>query len=244
MLAAVAPLPAAPRGPSIIVSPFQFEVVHNPAPQVTGDILTLQNMGFNWLDWSIGEYSDTSCTVPVDLPWLSVDQLGGTLFPNEAVFINVTFDSSVVPDGDYTGSLCVFSNDPFNPVVPVYTRLIVAYPLPTKVPPTPTEVPPTKVPPTPTEEPPPTKVPPTPTEEVPPTKVPPTPTDVPPATQVPPTATVRATRTPTVPAATATTPPLPTFLPTRTPGVGVTATATQALPTQPNQRYLPLTRRR
>jgi hypothetical protein len=63
----------------------------------------------------------SSCASNQDLPWLSVSPSSGTTLSQTTTPVVVTYDSTGLVDGTYTGNLCITSNDPFNPdkVVPV-----------------------------------------------------------------------------------------------------------------------------
>lgn len=52
------------------------------------------------------------CEVPSDIPWLSVSPTAGTTPPMSTDTVNVTFDSTGLAPGMYTGNLCISSNDP------------------------------------------------------------------------------------------------------------------------------------
>ena len=52
------------------------------------------------------------CLVPADIPWLSADPISGTIPVASGQTVDVTFDSTGLPDGTYTANLCVESNDP------------------------------------------------------------------------------------------------------------------------------------
>ncbi len=52
------------------------------------------------------------CDAPSDIPWASVAPANGTTAPGATTSVQVTFDSTGLPLGTYTGNLCVDSNDP------------------------------------------------------------------------------------------------------------------------------------
>jgi hypothetical protein len=66
-----------------------------------------------------------ACDSTSDMPWVSVNPLGGTTAPGASSSVNVAFDSSGLADGVYTGNLCVSSNDPATPLVVVPLTLTV-----------------------------------------------------------------------------------------------------------------------
>ncbi|HRX04745.1 MAG TPA: hypothetical protein P5148_16485, partial [Anaerolineae bacterium] len=53
-----------------------------------------------------------ACDAPADIPWASVSPDNGTTTPGNSTNVQVTFDSTGLADGVYTGNLCVTSNDP------------------------------------------------------------------------------------------------------------------------------------
>lgn len=63
-----------------------------------------------------------------DLPWASVSPISGTTPVGGNTQVNVTFDSTGLADGTYTGSLGISSNDPANRCVHVPLTLTVRAP--------------------------------------------------------------------------------------------------------------------
>ncbi len=70
----------------------------------------------------------TGCTAGDILPWASVDTGSGTIAAGGNASVTVTFDSTGLAVGTYSGLLCVNSNDPVNPQVEVPVELTVAPP--------------------------------------------------------------------------------------------------------------------
>jgi hypothetical protein len=68
-----------------------------------------------------GEVEDYTINVGGVPPisWLSADPLSGTLAPGASTVVVVTFNSTDLDDGDYSGSIVFNSNDPINPVITV-----------------------------------------------------------------------------------------------------------------------------
>jgi len=64
-------------------------------------------------------------TPPSNIPWLSEIPTSGTVNPSACIFVEVSFDSTGLTLGTYTGELDVNSNDPEEPVVPVDVTLNV-----------------------------------------------------------------------------------------------------------------------
>lgn len=65
------------------------------------------------------------CSGPTDLPWVGVTSNSGTTGVGESSDVLVTFFSAGLPVGVYEGLLCVESNDPDTPVVPVPLTMTV-----------------------------------------------------------------------------------------------------------------------
>ncbi len=69
-------------------------------------------------DNPLGEFEGATQTlgtcVPSDYGWLSLTPITGTTAPAAATPVDVTFDSTGLPAGVYTGQLCIRSNDPDN----------------------------------------------------------------------------------------------------------------------------------
>ncbi|MDX9953682.1 MAG: S8 family serine peptidase [Anaerolineae bacterium] len=73
---------------------------------------TLTQQGFPFvLEGSVGG-TPPPCVYPSAIPWLSLDAMAGSLGGGAATDVMLTFDSTGMVDGTYTGNVCVFSNDP------------------------------------------------------------------------------------------------------------------------------------
>jgi uncharacterized repeat protein (TIGR01451 family) len=59
-----------------------------------------------------GATQTVSGCVPNDYPWLSVNPASGMTAPGGSSMVDVTFDSTGLAPGTYTGQLCIRSNDP------------------------------------------------------------------------------------------------------------------------------------
>ncbi len=69
-----------------------------------------------------------NCDPPVDLPWVSVNPITGTVAGGTAVDVDVIFDSTGLAAGVYTGTLCINNNDPLRPLVEVpLTMTVITY---------------------------------------------------------------------------------------------------------------------
>lgn len=124
---------------------------HITFPQITTETLTIENQGALTLTWAITEeasisipvvedmkaqtplappnnhmgQSGPSCDTPGDIPWLTLGTASGTTEGGNATPVTLTFDSTSLSNGTYTGRLCVASNDPDEPIVPVLVMLNV-----------------------------------------------------------------------------------------------------------------------
>lgn len=67
-----------------------------------------------------------SCQTPDEVPWLDVDPASGQTARGEESGVRVLLDSTGLDAGDYTANLCVSSDDPATPYVPVRVTLTVS----------------------------------------------------------------------------------------------------------------------
>jgi uncharacterized repeat protein (TIGR01451 family) len=93
-------------------------------PLATFGIVDSFGFAGNWMLRGYGT-TITGC-IPSDLPWLSVAPTSGMIPASGSTDVTVTFDSTGLASGTYTGKLCVNSNDPTNEVVEVPVTLVVA----------------------------------------------------------------------------------------------------------------------
>ena len=74
-------------------------------------------------------YDDISlmetCSAPGNIPWISVSPDMGTTSAGTSDSVDVNFDSTGLGVGSYQGTLCIESNDPSSPVVPVPVSMTV-----------------------------------------------------------------------------------------------------------------------
>ncbi|HSH03923.1 MAG TPA: proprotein convertase P-domain-containing protein [Anaerolineae bacterium] len=91
--------------------------------------VVVENEGTGTLEWTVVE-APVSCDAPGDVPWLSWSPNGGELASGESATMEVVFDSTGMGAGSYTGWLCLQSNDPVSPTVPVSTLMVVDTSLP------------------------------------------------------------------------------------------------------------------
>ncbi|MCP4289307.1 MAG: hypothetical protein GY792_33615, partial [Gammaproteobacteria bacterium] len=61
----------------------------------------------NWLIRGYGETYEVACDAPDDIPWVSVNPISGTVTSGSADLVDVTFDSTSMSTGTYTGTLCL-----------------------------------------------------------------------------------------------------------------------------------------
>ncbi|HNB51816.1 MAG TPA: FixG Ig-like domain-containing protein, partial [Anaerolineales bacterium] len=69
-----------------------------------------------------------ACDAPEDIPWLTVAPTSGTTSGGTSDDVTVTFDSTGLTSGTYTGTLCIESNDATNPLVEVPLAITVEEP--------------------------------------------------------------------------------------------------------------------
>jgi hypothetical protein len=96
------------------------------APAMDGGSLTQQGFPFI-LEGSVGG-TGAACSVPSDMPWLSVSPDNGATAGGTADDVTVTFDATGLADGLYTGNLCVNSDDPDEALVVVPVEMTVTVP--------------------------------------------------------------------------------------------------------------------
>ncbi|MGH2536738.1 MAG: DUF7507 domain-containing protein, partial [Candidatus Promineifilaceae bacterium] len=65
------------------------------------------------------------CATTGDIPWVSVSPTAGTTISGATSLVDATFDATGLAAGVYTGTLCVASNDPDEPLVSVPLTLTV-----------------------------------------------------------------------------------------------------------------------
>ncbi|MCI0577316.1 MAG: immune inhibitor A [Chloroflexi bacterium] len=105
--------------PAIAVAPASLSSTQDP-DTVVNDTLTISNTGTVDLNWTIAEDSGSDCVTPDNnVPWATAAPASGTTPAASADQVTVTFDSTGLSPGIYTGSLCVNSNDTGNPVITV-----------------------------------------------------------------------------------------------------------------------------
>lgn len=69
----------------------------------------------------------SGCSSPDAMPWLSFDPVSGTTAAGTSTNITATFDASTLAPGSYSGSACVFSDDPAQRLVRVPVSLDVTH---------------------------------------------------------------------------------------------------------------------
>ncbi len=66
------------------------------------------------------------CGTPTPIDWTLIDPVNGVIPPNAATTVTVIFDTTDLRIGTHRGTLCVLSNDPGSPLIPVpLTTLVV-----------------------------------------------------------------------------------------------------------------------
>lgn len=109
----------AQSGPQIAYSPTSFKVMVAGPGELVMQTLRLTDTAPVPLDWQIGE-ALTDCGVnAADIPWVSADPITGTLPGGGSQAVDVTFDSTGLTLGKYSGLLCVTSNAENLPLVAV-----------------------------------------------------------------------------------------------------------------------------
>jgi len=103
--------------PDINVSPLNMASTQATNTS-TNQLLNIANTGgaAGTLNWTIDEEDAGGgggpCQAPSDIPWLSLDMTAGANVGGTDTDVAVTFDSTGLAVGTYTGNLCVNSDDP------------------------------------------------------------------------------------------------------------------------------------
>ncbi|MEM7114356.1 MAG: fibronectin type III domain-containing protein [Chloroflexota bacterium] len=113
--------------PDIAVSPASLASGQTADSQRTKSVAVANN-GDADLTWTTAEAATDACATPSDLAWAALSASSGTRSPSGSDSVDVTFDSTGLTDGTYTGDLCVQSNDPDTPLVQVPLTLDVCTP--------------------------------------------------------------------------------------------------------------------
>ncbi|MCI0644019.1 MAG: hypothetical protein L0346_03955, partial [Chloroflexi bacterium] len=109
--------------PDAGVSPTSLSSTQAPNTSVSQP-LTISNNGGQSLSWNLTESVD-ECATTAAIPWLSANPTSGNVAGGANTSSNVTFDSTGQTPGVYTGTLCLNSNDPGDPTIPVPVTLTV-----------------------------------------------------------------------------------------------------------------------
>ncbi|MCB0006492.1 MAG: S8 family serine peptidase [Anaerolineales bacterium] len=67
------------------------------------------------------------CASPADIPWLSLSDTSGTVAGGGSDTVTVTMDATGLSSGSYSGFLCLETNDPAAPLVPIPVEMLVGY---------------------------------------------------------------------------------------------------------------------
>lgn len=74
---------------------------------------------------NLGDVPPPGCLSPAQIPWLSQTPASGRIVPGGSAQVGVVADAANLAVGSYEASVCVSSNDPANPLVPVPVSLTV-----------------------------------------------------------------------------------------------------------------------
>jgi hypothetical protein len=110
--------------PTVAVGPTSLSTTLGP-DTLLEQTLTISNTGQETLAWNLSETGTSDCSLPSGIPWVSAAPITGTLSGGSASPVAVTFDTTGLGLGVYTGSLCIQSNDPAQPLVTVPLTLTV-----------------------------------------------------------------------------------------------------------------------
>lgn len=111
--------------PAIEVSPESVSGTQLPDVQATWPV-TISNVGTGDLLWEVVESATaTPACDGGDVPWVATSPITGTTGAGNSSPVDVTFDSTGLAAGVYTGTLCINSNDPTTPLVSVPLTMTV-----------------------------------------------------------------------------------------------------------------------
>jgi hypothetical protein len=85
-------------------------------------------IGIDTVDYVYTEPPQGPCDTPTDVPWLNVSPTAGTTPVMTTSDVAVEFDSTGLPTGVYTATLCISSNDLDEPLLQVPVTLTVVVP--------------------------------------------------------------------------------------------------------------------
>ncbi|MCB8927645.1 MAG: tandem-95 repeat protein [Ardenticatenaceae bacterium] len=107
--------------PEIDVSPVSLDIIQYRDEVVTRT-LQIDNSGTLPLTWSLTE-AENDCSVPSDLSWLTTLTTTGVISPVNSLDVDVVMGETDLTAGSYSGLLCLNSNDPDTPTLPVTVTL-------------------------------------------------------------------------------------------------------------------------
>jgi hypothetical protein len=102
--------------PSIDTSPDAMDESLVAGGAVT-NTLTITNVGTGNLDWTIEESASGSCPASLGIDWITLSDTSGSAGTGQSDEVDVVFDTTGLATGDYSGALCINSNDATTPVV-------------------------------------------------------------------------------------------------------------------------------
>jgi len=109
------------------VSPASLKFALAPGTSASNPV-TIANVGDagSSLAFSIDESDGADCTVPADVPWLSIDPAVGNVAAGESEDVSVTADATGLAVGDYSALVCVGTSDATRPLIAVDVSLTVS----------------------------------------------------------------------------------------------------------------------
>jgi hypothetical protein len=109
--------------PEVDVSPESLSEILGENDQ-SSDTLIINNTGEADLEWSIDE-APADCNTTGDIPWLSAAPPAGTTAGGANSPVDVAYDATGLTEGEYTGLLCITTNDPDEALVSLPVTLTV-----------------------------------------------------------------------------------------------------------------------
>ncbi|HSH05436.1 MAG TPA: zinc-dependent metalloprotease family protein [Anaerolineae bacterium] len=98
-------------GPQILTSPTALSSFGQAPNTTVNRTFNIENIGDSVLTWSFAEDIDADCLSPADIGWISTSPASSTTAAGATSNVTVTFDSTGLGIGTYTGNLCLTSDD-------------------------------------------------------------------------------------------------------------------------------------
>jgi hypothetical protein len=112
--------------PSISTSPSSIDETMMVNTTMS-NTLTIENVGTGDLEWTIDEAVGGNCASTGDITWVTLSDASGTTGAGSSTEVVVTFDAGGLETGNYSGALCIDSNDAAMPTVTLPVSMLVEW---------------------------------------------------------------------------------------------------------------------